>query len=162
MSVDDILAAARSGAKAKPAAKPSGDMSDGNLSSVAAVLAAARKEKGSVPDRLPAEPDGLGKSAAELLAAARTAKEGPDATVTPPDKKTEGAAQEMSVNDILAAARGQKLASTKEKPATEEPASTSQDDSSQPAAAKSPAPAADLPTDVAAIIDFCRKADAEG
>lgn len=158
MSVDDILAAARSGAKAKPAGEASPKKAQ--EMNVEDVLAAARAGKGGAKGTAPAKPKGGddAKSVAEALASARTPK-GETAKPADTPQQASAATQEMSVADVLAAARGEKPADGPQEPTADKPVAPSKDESDKPSTEKPPAPAGNLPTEVADIIEFCRKTD---
>ena len=135
---------------------------------------AAKKPAAKKADAKPAAGGG-GMSVADMLAAARGEKSGGGAPTAAP-AKTESApakaaapakpaAGKMSVEEMLAAARAEKSADAapaaavvEEAPApepVEEPAAEPVEET--PAAA--PTAKGDLPTDTAAIIEFCRKTD---
>ena len=165
MSVDDVLAAARSqksGAAAAaepPVEKTTSTANDPKSMSVAEVLAAARGEQDSgAPAASTSDPTDV----AAIMEAARKpkAKAASSATSSAP-KASEKDPKTMSVAEVLAAARGEKSGDAAVAPPTEtesvEPVAPS-------VAAEDPAPTApipvdELPTDVAGTIEYCRHHD---
>ncbi len=147
----------------------------GAKASTADILAAARGKGGATKEE-PAKASGGKPSTADILAAARgkdaggsaPAKEKPAAKETPaaPAKASGG---KLSTADILAAARGKGggAAPAKEEPAKAEPAEepvaeepVAEETPAKAPAAKSQKPTGDLPKDVAGMLEYCRKADA--
>ena len=176
MSIQDVLAAARSGSapaqgkqtpaqpKDKPKAEPKAPTAakaDTSKMSVADVLAAARAGKGGATAKPTA------KEPSSTKAAVSAKKDSPPAAGS---KAVD--ASKMSVADVLAAARGEKSgeapAPTKEaepksaapqaEVAKQESAATVPAEQKAPAEKK--APAGDLPTETADIIAWCREHDA--
>ncbi len=152
--IADILAAARSN---KPAG---GDDPKSVLSSkleaartnpaadISAKLEAARTNPAAgISAKMEAARTPMNAGVAETLAAARTGK--------PAAAPAAGNAKSLSVADMLAAARGEKAkdATPAEDPAVDEPTSASEPD-------VEPTSKADLPTDTAGIVAWCRANDA--
>ena len=155
MSVNDVLASARGGkaeasSSSSDSAKTSAAAADPKSMSVADVLAAARSNQPAST----VTADSAGDEAQDDVAAIMEAARKPKAGTPSPDAGTVAAKdpQNMSVDDVLAAARGQ-VAPTDEASAAEPPVEEAE------SATRAEAPAGDLPSDTAGIIAWCKERD---
>ncbi|MCH2127633.1 MAG: hypothetical protein MK179_00755 [Pirellulaceae bacterium] len=157
MSVNDVLAAARGGkaeasSTSSDSAKTSAAAADPKSLSVADVLAAARSNQPATTATSDSTGDEAQDDVAAIMEAARKPKAGTPSSDSDASAVTAKDPQNMSVDDVLAAARGQ-VAPSDEASAAEPPVEEAE------SATPAEAPAGDLPSDTAGIIAWCKERD---